>query len=342
MSKTLTLALDAMGGDHGMAVVVPAALNALRAHEALELILVGHEPALREALKAAGAEDLPRLMVRHATEVVGMDEAPAQALRTKKDSSMRVAVNLVKEGIADACVSAGNTGALMATARYVLKTMPGIDRPAISTAIPSLHGRTHMLDLGANIDCTAEHLYQFAVMGSVLASAIEGIDGPKVGLLNIGEEEIKGNDQVREAARLLSASPLNFIGFVEGDDIYCGDVDVVVCDGFVGNVALKTSEGVARMLAQELRAEFMRSPFTKLAGLIARPVINAFRRRYDPRRYNGASLLGLQGIVIKSHGGADVLAFENAIRVACIEADKGVPARIDKELEHLLTRRTEA
>ena len=338
MSGLWTVALDAMGGDHGVDTVVPAALAALRNREGLEIILVGDESAIREAMTRAGAGEQPRLTVRHASQTVAMDEPPAQALRLKKDSSMRVAINLVKEGVAHACVSAGNTGALLATARYVLKTLPGIDRPAISTALPAIKGRTHMLDLGANIDCTAEHLYQFAVMGSSLVSAIEGIPNPRIGLLNIGEEDIKGNDQVREAARLLEASPLNYIGFVEGDDIFCGDVDVVVCDGFVGNVSLKTSEGVAHMVAHELRAEFMRSPLTRLAGIIARPVINAFRRRYDPRRYNGASLLGLQGIVIKSHGGADAVAFENAIDIACIEAEKGVPARIDKEIERLLIR----
>lgn len=252
---------------------------------------------------------------------------------------MRVAINLVKDGTAQAAVSAGNTGALMATARYLLKTLPGIDRPAILTAIPSIQGRTLMLDLGANVDCSAEHLFQFAVMGSVLAHAVEGIDSPRVGLLNIGEEEIKGNDQVKEAARLLHDSSLNYIGFVEGDAVYTGDVDVVVCDGFIGNVALKTSEGVAKMIAQFMREEFKRNPLTRLAGLIALPVLRAFRRRVDPRNYNGASLLGLRGIVIKSHGSADAQAFAHAIEVAVKEVDKAVPDRIDHQLEAQLTER---
>lgn len=252
---------------------------------------------------------------------------------------MRVAINLVKDGKAHACVSAGNTGALMATARYVLKTLPGIDRPAISTAIPSIHGHTHMLDLGANVDCTAEHLFQFAVMGSVLVSAVDNNPSPKVGLLNIGQEEIKGSDQIKEAARLLEASNLNYIGFVEGDDIFCGDVDVVVCDGFVGNVSLKTSEGVARMVSHFIRAEFKRNLFSRFAALFAMPVLGNFKKRIDPRLYNGASLLGLQGIVIKSHGGADAFSFENAIRIARLEVEKNIAQRIDKQLEQLLTER---
>lgn len=268
-----------------------------------------------------------------------MDESPSRALRLKKDSSLRVAIDLVKRGTAQACVSAGNTGALMATARYVLKTLPGIDRPAISTSIPNVKGHTLMLDLGANIDCSAEHLFQFAVMGSVLANAVHGLERPRVGLLNIGEEEIKGNDQVKEAARLLAASSLNYTGFVEGDDVYKGGVDVVVCDGFVGNVALKTSEGVAKMIGHFIREEFKRNLLTRLAGLIAMPVLGAFRQRIDPRRYNGASLLGLRGIVIKSHGGADALAFENAINVAVLEVQKAVPDRIDHLLESVLTER---
>jgi glycerol-3-phosphate acyltransferase PlsX len=242
----------------------------------------------------------------------------------------------VKQGSADACVSAGNTGALMATARYVLKTLPGIDRPAIATALPSLFGHTHMLDLGANVDVEAEHLYQFAVMGSVLVTAIDGTESPRVGLLNIGSEAIKGNDRVREAAHLLEKSPLNYVGFVEGNDVYCSDVDVVVCDGFVGNVALKTSEGVARMIADNIRAEFKRNWLTKLRALIALPVLTRFRERIDPRRYNGASLLGLQGIVIKSHGGADALAFQNAVRIARKEVEANVPQRIDKQIGRLL------
>ncbi|MCG5525225.1 phosphate acyltransferase PlsX [Ectothiorhodospira haloalkaliphila] len=336
MSGLFTIALDAMGGDHGPHVVVPAALKALAEFSDIHLILVGDKARLEKELAAVGKAPSDRLRIHHAAQVVGMDEPPTQALRNKKDSSMRVAINLVKHQQADACVSAGNTGALMATARYVLKTLPGIDRPAIITAIPAIKGHTHMLDLGANVDCSASHLYQFAVMGSELASAVDNVSNPRVGLLNIGEEDIKGNDQVKEAAHMLEQSHLNYIGFVEGNDIYCGDVDVVVCDGFVGNVALKTSEGVARMVSHYMRAEFKRGLLSRLAALVAMPVLRKFRGRIDPRAYNGASLLGLQGVVIKSHGGADAVAFENAIRIARIEARKRVPQRIDKRLGELL------
>lgn len=340
MTSVITIALDAMGGDHGLDTVIPAAIHSLKQHPDLRLILVGDETEIRARLSAARhIQDESRLVIQHASEVVGMDESPTRALRMKKDSSMRVAINLVKDGTAQACVSAGNTGALMATARYVLKTLPGIDRPAISSTIPSINGHTLVLDLGANVDCGAEHLFQFAVMGSVLVNAIDGLDKPRVGLLNIGEEEIKGNDQVKEAARLLSDSSLNYVGFVEGDGICKGSVDVVVCDGFVGNASLKTMEGLAKMVSHFMREEFKRNLLTKLAGLVAMPVLKAFRRRIDPRRYNGASLLGLRGIVIKSHGGADPLAFGNAIKVAIIEVQKAVPDRIDHLLEALLTER---
>lgn len=337
MTQNVTIALDAMGGDHGTSVTVPAAINAVTHFPDLHLIMVGDQPALEQALATLGTTQ--RLSVHHASEKVEMHDPPAYALRSKKDSSMRVAINLVKEGKADAVVSAGNTGALMATAHVVLKPLAGIDRPAIITAIPSLSGHTHMLDLGANIDCKAEHLFQFAAMGSVLATAVDDLVNPKVGLLNIGQEAIKGNEQVKKANHLLQDSALNYIGYVEGDDIYCGNVDVVVCDGFVGNVALKTSEGVAKMVSQFVRQEFTRNIKNRLIGLIAIPVLKAFRMRIDPRRYNGASLLGLQGIVIKSHGGADALAFENAIQIARLEVKKGVPQRIDKQLEHLLNHR---
>jgi glycerol-3-phosphate acyltransferase PlsX len=265
-----------------------------------------------------------------------MHELPSKALRGKKDSSLRVAIDLVKEGRAQACVSAGNTGALMATARFVLKTLPGIDRPAIISALPSLNGHTHVLDLGANAECSPEHLYQFAVMGSVLVSAIYGIEKPKVGLLNIGEEEIKGNDQIQGAAKLLSASSLNYVGFVEGDDIFLGDYDVVVCDGFVGNIALKAGEGLAKWIAQVMREEFSKNLLTKLSALAAMSVLRSFKDRVDPRHYNGASLLGLNGIVIKSHGSADDISFASAIRVALIEVEKGVPTRISHLTESLL------
>ena len=336
----MTISLDAMGGDHGPDAVVPAAIRVLRRRDDIQLILVGDQQVLADRLRSVSRNDFgDRLEVRHTSQVVEMDEPPSHALRTKKDSSMRVSIDLVKQGVADACVSAGNTGALMATARYVLKTLPGIDRPAILTALPSIEGRTLVLDLGANVDSSAEHLFQFAVMGSVLAKAVDGIESPRVGLLNIGEEEIKGNDQVKQAAHLLANCPLNYIGFVEGDNIYTGGVDVVVCDGFIGNVALKSSEGVARMIGHFMRQEFTRNVFTKLAGLVALPVLKAFKRRIDPRRYNGASLLGLRGIVIKSHGGADALAFANAIEVAALEVRKAVPEHINRQLENLLTHR---
>lgn len=328
----ITIALDAMGGDHGAVVTVPAALKALEREPDLKLILVGRREDLDAELKRCGAAGSERLTVHHASEMVGMDEPPADALRKKKDSSMRVAINLVKDGAAQAVVSAGNTGALMATARFVLKTLPGIDRPAIVTTLPSTRGHVHVLDLGANVDCTPEQLQQFAVMGSILVSAVDGKEKPSVALLNIGAEDIKGNEIVKKTNELLRASRLNYCGYVEGDEIYSGDVDVIVCDGFVGNVALKTSEGLARMIAQFMREEFKRNLFTKLAALVALPVLKAFRRRVDPRRYNGATLIGLNGIVIKSHGGADSLAFRQAIFEAVAEVRNDVPARIGREL----------
>ncbi len=335
----LTIALDAMGGDHGPPVTVPAALAALAEAPQLRLILVGDEQVLQQELARHGGRAGERLHIRHASQQVAMDELPSQALRTKKDSSMRVAIDLVKAGEASACVSAGNTGALMAMARFVLKTLPGVERPAIITTLPTMRGHTHMLDLGANVDSCAEHLFQFAVMGSVLTSAVDNLERPRVGLLNIGEEEIKGNERVKEAARLLSESDIHYIGFVEGDDIYKGKADVVVCDGFVGNVALKTSEGVARMITAFMKEEFSRTPFTRLAGLLARPALRALRDRIDPRHYNGASFIGLQGIVIKSHGSADRLSFAHAIREAVKEVEQDVPQRIRSQLESLLLER---
>jgi glycerol-3-phosphate acyltransferase PlsX len=331
-----------MGGDHGPAVVVPAALSALSEMEALRLILVGDESTLRGELARHAGRDDQRLEIRHASEQVGMDELPSVALRTKKRSSMRVAIELVKHGKAGACVSAGNTGALMVTARYVLKTLPGIDRPAIISSLPSLRGHTHMLDLGANIESSPRHLLEFAVMGSVLASAVDNIDRPRVGLLNIGQEEIKGNDTVKEAARLLERCDINYIGFVEGDDIYKGTADVIVCDGFVGNVALKSSEGLAQMISHFIREEFERNALTRAAALVARPVLKAFRRKIDPRGYNGASLVGLRGIVVKSHGGADQVAFARAIKVAAAEISKDVPDRISQQIATLLDEKAMA
>lgn len=339
--REVTIAIDAMGGDHGPHVTVKAALNLIKATEHTNVVLVGLKDVLETELRVYKAKTGTRLRICHASEVVKMDDPPAQALRYKKDSSMRVMADLVKRGEADAGVSAGNTGALMAVSKFVLKTLPGIDRPAIATTLPSQTGRTYVLDLGANVDCTAHHLLQFGIMGAALASAIEHIDRPRVGLLNIGEEDIKGNEVVKRAAELLKASSLNFIGNVEGDDIYNGTVDVVVCDGFVGNVALKSSEGVARLIAEELRKEFKRHIFTRLAGLIALPVIRAFKRKMDPRRYNGASLLGLNGVIIKSHGSADAFAFEQALLRGVHEVRGGLLKRIADQLsayqaQHLL------
>ena len=338
MTKSLTIALDAMGGDYGPEVVVPAALDYLRATREASLILVGRQEAIAPHLERHPSP-LPRLSIRHASQEVAMNELPSKALRTKKDSSMRVAIDLVKSGEAHACVSAGNTGALMATARFVLKTLPHVDRPAIMTAVPSLHGLTHVLDLGANVDCTAEHLFQFAVMGSELVRAVAGLAAPKVGLLNIGAEEIKGNEQVKRAHELLVGSSLNYVGYVEGDDLYLGDLDVVVSDGFVGNVALKSSEGVAKMVRHVLKENFQRTWLTRLSGLAALPILKRFSRTFDPRRYNGASLLGLRGIVIKSHGGADTLAFENAIHIAEKEIHCNVPERIAHQVGQQLHAR---
>ncbi len=324
-----------MGGDFGPEVTVPAAIQALSEFNDIELVLVGDRDTLEQHLSQQGATDRARLRIVHATQVVEMDESPALALRNKKDSSMRVAIDMVKSGQAQACVSAGNTGALMATAKFVLKTLPGVDRPAICTALPSLGGHTHILDLGANIDCSAAQLFQFAAMGSALARAVDG-GTPRVGILNVGAEAIKGSPVVKEAGAMLDESDLNYIGFVEGDDIYSDRVDVVVCDGFVGNVLLKTSEGLAKMIYTYIKEEFMRNPFTKLAGLCARPVLKAFLRRIDKRRYNGASLLGLKGVVIKSHGGADVFAYANAIKIARVEAQQNIPDKIGAEVERLL------
>jgi len=341
---SVTIAVDAMGGDHGATVVVPAALGVLGGTDDLRLVLVGDQAVIGSEIDRLGqrADHRERLRIHHASQRVEMDEPPAVALRNKKDSSMRVAIDLVKRGDADACVSAGNTGALMATARFVLKTLPGIDRPAISTALPTIKGHTHVLDLGANVDSTPGQLLEFAVMGSVLVSAVDNLPSPRVGLLNIGEEPIKGNERVKETAQLLAQSDLNYVGFVEGDDIYAGTVDVVVCDGFVGNVALKTSEGVARMISHFLRQEFTRNALTRFAGLVALPVLRRLRARIDPRRYNGASLLGLRGTVVKSHGGADRLAFAHALREAAREVEKNVPQRISEHLGARLVGRREA
>ncbi|MFO1301427.1 MAG: phosphate acyltransferase PlsX [Burkholderiaceae bacterium] len=333
---TVRIAIDCMGGDHGLSVTVPAALDFLRQVDDARLLLVGRKDAIEQALAKSRTVDSTRIEVRHASEVVAMDDPPAAALRSKRDSSMRVAIELVKSGDADACVSAGNTGALMAISRFVLKMQPGIDRPAIATQLPNqTGGTTTMLDLGANVDCEPRHLLQFAVMGAALVTALEGKERPTVGLLNIGEEVIKGNDTVKQAGELLRESTLDFRGNVEGNDIYEGTTDVVVCDGFVGNIALKTSEGLARMLGGFIREEYKRHVFTRLMALLSLPVLMRFRKRLDHRRYNGASLVGLRGVVIKSHGSADAYAFEFALRRAYDAVRNGLVQRIEQALPRI-------
>lgn len=323
--KNITIAIDAMGGDHGLSVVVPACIRAVKKNPNLNLLLVGAQDKVAATLKQYGARASKQITIIHASETVTMDELPSHALRNKKDSSMRVALNLVKQGKAQACVSAGNTGALMATARYVLKTLPGIDRPAIISELPTIKGKTWVIDLGANVDSCAEHLFQFAVMGSALIQALEQKAKPKIALLNIGVEEIKGNDQVKRTAHMLAeCSIMNYVGYVEGDHFYSGDVDLVVCDGFVGNVALKSSEGLAKLLFTVLKESFTKNIFTKIAGFIALPALKSLKKRLDPARYNGASMLGLNGIVIKSHGGATDIGFEFAIEQAILEVHNNV------------------
>jgi glycerol-3-phosphate acyltransferase PlsX len=333
VTKSIRIAIDCMGGDVGIPATIPAALAFLERNPAASLLLVGQSDKINQAIEQQRARfasvQMDRIEVEHAQEVVSMDDPIEVALRRKKDSSMRVSIEAVKAGRADACVSAGNTGALMAISRYVLKTLDGIDRPAIATHLPNqAGGATTVLDLGANVDCTAEHLLQFAIMGTALAQTSASDALPSVGLLNIGEEIIKGNDVVKQAAELLRDSPLNFHGNVEGNDIFKGTVDVVVCDGFVGNVVLKSVEGLAHMLGSMIRQEFYRNTFTRLAGLVVRPVLNRFRRRVDNRRYNGAALLGLRGVVFKSHGSADDYAFRHALQRAHDAAAVGLLDRI--------------
>lgn len=328
-----------MGGDFGPEVTVPSSLQALAAHPQLTLILVGKQEQLEKLVQKHMPGGHSRLRIHNATEVVAMDESPSAALRGKKDSSMRVAINLVKQNQAQACVSAGNTGALMATARFVLKTLPGIDRPAITTQLPTIipNKEVLILDLGANVDSCADHLYQFAVMGSVLISETEQIERPKVGLLNIGEEEIKGNDQVKQTSQLLTESEVvNYYGYIEGDEIFSGEVDVVVCDGFVGNVALKAMEGLSKLIIRVAKEEYKRNWFSKMLALISLPVLNRLKKRMDPGQRNGASLLGLQGIVIKSHGSANVSAFTQAIHQAVIEVEFDIPKKIGQKVGMLL------
>jgi glycerol-3-phosphate acyltransferase PlsX len=330
VSPLLHIAIDAMGGDRGASVSVPAAVAAAGEFADVRFTLIGREPDLARELKGGTPDNVSCLF---AADVVEMTDHPRDALRRKKDSSMRRAIDLVKANEAHACVSAGNTGALMATAHFVLKMLPGVERPAIVSMIPSRGGHTYMLDLGANASCTPQQLKQFAVMGSVLAADLEGaLPKPRVGLLNIGEEEIKGNEIVQAAHNLLSQSDLNYVGFVEGHDIFSDRVDVVVTDGFTGNVALKAMEGAARLIGDALREEFSRNALRKLGYLAARPALSALRARIDPRRYNGASMVGLNGVVIKSHGGTDPFGFQRAIEVAVLEARSGVPEMIARRL----------
>ncbi len=306
-----------MGGDHGLAVTIPAAVSFLAHEPSVRLLLVGREAEVRAALSRHRAVEDGRLDVLNAEEAVAMDESPSAALRSKRQSSMRLAIEAVKEGRADACVSAGNTGALMAISRFVLKMLEGMDRPAIATQMPNrLGGMTTVLDVGANVDCEPEHMLQFAMMGAALVTALDRKERPTVGLLNIGEEVIKGNETVKRAAELLRSANLNFVGNVEGNDVFSGKADVIVCDGFVGNVALKTSEGLAQMLAGFIREEYERHLFTRLLAVLSFPVLRRFRNRLDHRRFNGAALVGLRGVVVKSHGSADAFAFEAALRRA--------------------------
>ncbi len=334
-SPAIRVAIDAMGGDHGLVVTIPAAVEFLERNPGASALLVGQAPRIEAALAQhqAFAKLRSRIQIRHTDEVVAMDDPPAVALKGKRRSSMRLALEAVSDGEAQAAVSAGNTGALMAISRYVLKTLEGIDRPAIATSLPNrTGGATLMLDLGANVDCSPEHLVQFAMMGAALVTSLGGESRPSIGLLNVGEEIIKGNETVKQAGELLRATSLNFVGNVEGNDIFKGTVDVIVCDGFVGNVALKTSEGLAQMMGGFLKKEFTQSWFTRLLALAARPVLKRFARRVDHRRYNGAALLGLRGIVFKSHGSADAYAFRHALDRAAEAASHGLNQRIAQAL----------
>jgi len=329
---TVSISVDAMGGDFGPKITVPASLNFLKSHPDASITLVGNESIIKKFLKKP-IESFERLSIIHTTQFVTMDESPQSALKNKKSSSMRLAINLVKEGVADAIVSAGNTGALMATGRFVLRMLPGIDRPAIASFLPNQKGTSCMLDLGANADCTSHHLTQFAIMGSILSSVISKKKKPSVGLLNIGSESIKGNEVTKETYELLKKSHLNFYGNVEGNDIFKGTTDVVVCDGFVGNISLKTTEGLAKMFADFLGQEFKKNIGTKFLALFALPVLKAFKKRLDPRRYNGAAFLGINGIVVKSHGSADAFSFEHALMTAYEEANSKMIAKISKQLK---------
>jgi len=327
------ISVDAMGGDFGPSVTIPASLKILKKYENISIVLVGIADEITKILKKKKSLNHPRITIHNATQIVGMDELPQSALKNKKDSSMRVSINLVKEGVVDACVSAGNTGALMATARFVLRMLPGIDRPAISSELPNANGTTCMLDLGANADCTPEQLLQFGIMGSILTNVLHKKNNPSIGLLSNGSESMKGSEVVKKSAELFRNSHLNFHGNVEGDDIFKGTTDVVVCDGFTGNISLKTTEGLAQMMANFLTLEFKRNFLTKISALIALPVLKRFKKRLDPRRYNGASFLGLNGIVVKSHGGADEFAFIHALETTISESENDVISKIKNQLK---------
>ncbi len=334
---SISLAIDCMGGDEGVAVTVPAAIHFLKEKADAHLILVGQEEKIQPKLNALPESLLSRLEVLNATQIVDMCEAPAQTLRHKKDSSMRRAIDCVKENKAQAVVSAGNTGALMATSYFVLKTLEGIERPAICTTLPTQNGSVLMLDLGANVDCAAQHLFQFAQMGAALLFAMEQKESPKIALLNIGEENLKGNVAVKNAAELLRQSNLNFVGNVEGNGIFKDDVDIIICDGFVGNVALKAAEGVAQMIVQNLKTEFRRNVLSKIAAFLALPVLKRLKQRFDHRQYNGAMLLGLNGVCVKSHGSADVFAYVSALHYAYNAVHNRVLERIKTQMEQSAT-----
>ena len=336
MMKETRIAVDAMGGDGGPEIIMPSVKDFLSENREVKIDVYGDEKIISKYLSLFDSDISRNLKIIHTDEKVLSEDSPSHALRHKKNSSMSMAIKSVKDKNAQACVSAGNTGALMAISRFILGTLDGIDRPAIESMLPSLNGHTHVLDLGANIDSKAQHLYQFAVMGSALSSVLDEKENPSVGLLNVGEETIKGNTQVKEAHDLLLTSKLNYVGFVEGDDIFCGNIDVIVCDGFVGNIALKTSEGTAKFISSKLKDEFKKNIFTKIAGILSMKVLNSFKKVADPRKYNGASLLGLKGIIVKSHGGADSFAFNNSLKIALKEVNKDVPSCIDKKLKEIL------
>ena len=336
MTEETRIAVDAMGGDGGPSVIMPSINDFLSKHDDVKIEVYGNEKEIINHIKKFEQSLKNNIEIIHTEEKVLSEDSPSHALRHKKKSSMSMAIQSVKNQKTQACVSAGNTGALMAISRFILGTLDGIDRPAIESMLPSLSGHTHVLDLGANIDCKAEHLYQFAVMGSVLSMILDDKTNPSVGLLNVGQESIKGNMQVKEAHDLLKNNKLNYVGFVEGDDIFCGNIDVVVCDGFVGNIALKTSEGIAKFISSKLKDEYAKNVFTKIAGISSIKVLNSFKKVVDPRRYNGASLLGLKGIIIKSHGGADSYAFCNSLEIALKEVKKDVPSCIDNKLKEIL------